>query len=52
MARLVGLKRQAAPSEELFCCLPGCGKGVHIFDPDQQLCFCGDHQSFTPRDVE
>ena len=47
-----GLKRQVAESDELFCCLPGCNKGVFIYDSDQKLCFCDVHKNFTPNDVE
>ena len=44
--------RQSVPSDELICCLPGCGLGVEIYDPHQKLCFCCDHKEYTPKQVE
>ena len=46
-----GVLRQAAPANEWICCLPGCGLGVDIYDPDQKLCFCCHHKLFTPKEV-
>ena len=47
-----GVLRQSAYSDNLVCCLPGCGLEVFIHDPDQGLCFCDNHKHFTRNDVE
>ena len=46
------LLRQEGYTEHLRCCLPHCDEVVQIFDPDLDLPFCGEHESFTPTQVE
>ena len=47
-----GVLRQSAYSDNLVCCLPGCGLEVFIHDPHQGLCFCDNHKHFTKKDVD